>query len=391
MYFKHVVSVLCTATSILGIDIHGDYSNVPPSCIDYDPKTTRSTPSHDSNPLLPCQPSPPMCNLSSHVNPFLPCLASPPMSTLSSHVNSLLPCQPSPPMSTLSSHVNDLLPCQPSPPMSTLSSHVNPFLPCLPSPPMSTLSSHVNTLLPYQSFPPMSTLSSHVNPLLPCLPSPPMSTLSSHVNTLLPYQSFPPMSTLSSHVNPLLPCLPSPPMSTLSSHVNTLLQYQPSPPMPTLTSHVNALLPCPKLPMSKTKTECIVFSRNKDPTSITVTVGTQSIDSQHTVKILGVTFDNNMTFQNHVSNIWRSIHMNIRKIRRIRKYLTYEAVKTLVQCTVTVRLDYCNSLYCGLPLKTIKKLQLAQNAAAGLIAKISISHNYTHRSSLASCHKAMPI
>ena len=33
--------------------------------------------------------------------------------------------------------------------------------------------------------------------------------------------------------------------------------------------------------------------------------------------------------------------MNIRKIRLIRKY---EAVKTLVQCTVTVRLDYCNSL-----------------------------------------------
>ena len=74
--------------------------------------------------------------------------------------------------------------------------------------------------------------------------------------------------------------------------------------------------------------------------------------------------------------------MNIRKIRRIRKYLTYEAVKTLVQCTVTVRFDYCNSLYCGLLLKTIKKLQLAQNAAARLIAKISpresISHNYTH-------------
>ena len=63
--------------------------------------------------------------------------------------------------------------------------------------------------------------------------------------------------------------------------------------------------------------------------------------------------------------------MNIRKIRRIRKHLTYEAVKTLVQYTVTVRLDYCNSLYCELPLKTTKKLQLAQNAAARLIAKIS--------------------
>ena len=70
--------------------------------------------------------------------------------------------------------------------------------------------------------------------------------------------------------------------------------------------------------------------------------------------------------------------MNIRKIRRIKKYLTYEAFKILVQCTVTVRLDYCNSLYCGLPLQTIKKLQLAQNAAARLIAKISPRESIPH-------------
>ena len=70
--------------------------------------------------------------------------------------------------------------------------------------------------------------------------------------------------------------------------------------------------------------------------------------------------------------------MYIRKFRRIRKYLTYEAVKTLVQCTVTVRLDYCNSLYCGLPLKTIKKVQLAQNSVARLIAKISPRESNSH-------------
>ena len=57
------------------------------------------------------------------------------------------------------------------------------------------------------------------------------------------------------------------------------------------------------LKLNETKTECIVFCRNKDPTNITLTIGTQSINSQRTVKILGVTFDNNMTFENHVSNI----------------------------------------------------------------------------------------
>ena len=55
------------------------------------------------------------------------------------------------------------------------------------------------------------------------------------------------------------------------------------------------------LKLNETKTECIVFSRNKDLTNIIVTVGTQSINSQHTIKILGVTFDDNKIFENHVS------------------------------------------------------------------------------------------
>ena len=59
--------------------------------------------------------------------------------------------------------------------------------------------------------------------------------------------------------------------------------------------------------------------------------------------------------------------MNIRKIRRTRPYLSDYAVMTLVQTIVTVRLDYCNSLYNGLTVGAIKK-QIAQNAAAHLIS-----------------------
>ena len=43
------------------------------------------------------------------------------------------------------------------------------------------------------------------------------------------------------------------------------------------------------LKLNETKTECIVFCRNKDPTNITLTIGTQSINSQRRVKIFGVT------------------------------------------------------------------------------------------------------
>ena len=50
----------------------------------------------------------------------------------------------------------------------------------------------------------------------------------------------------------------------------------------------------------------------------------------------------------------------------------------MIQSTVTVRLDYCNSLYYGSTQKSTRKLQLAQNAAARLIAKISIRDPITN-------------
>ena len=132
------------------------------------------------------------------------------------------------------------------------------------------------------------------------------------------------------------------------------------------------------LKLNEDKTECIIFSTDKDPVYMTLQAGTQTVKSQDTVKVLGVMLDSKMTLNQQISSISRSVHMHIRKIKRIRMYLSDFALKTLIQSTVTVRLDYCNSLYYGLSLKSIKKLQLAQNAAARLIAKISMRDPITN-------------
>ncbi len=48
-------------------------------------------------------------------------------------------------------------------------------------------------------------------------------------------------------------------------------------------------------------------------------------------------------------------------------FLTEHAAQHLVQALVISRLDYCNALLAGLPSKTIKPLQMIQNAAARLV------------------------
>ncbi len=122
------------------------------------------------------------------------------------------------------------------------------------------------------------------------------------------------------------------------------------------------------LQLNKEKTEIIVFSRCKEPKTIDLMIGNDTLQSKPTVKILGVTLDSNMSLNQHTTNTCRSIYMNIRKIKRIKHYLSTSALRILIQNMVTVRLDYCNSLYNGITLRTTRKLQLAQNTAARLIS-----------------------
>ena len=49
--------------------------------------------------------------------------------------------------------------------------------------------------------------------------------------------------------------------------------------------------------------------------------------------------------------------------------MSEHAPKTLMNPTVLVRLDYCNSIYVGLPQVYLHKLQLAQNTAARVISR----------------------
>ena len=64
----------------------------------------------------------------------------------------------------------------------------------------------------------------------------------------------------------------------------------------------------------------------------------------------------------------------IRFIERLRKYLSKDRLKMMVNAFVTSRLDYSNSLYCGLPKREMDKLQRVQNCPAPLVSGIRVDH-----------------
>ena len=52
---------------------------------------------------------------------------------------------------------------------------------------------------------------------------------------------------------------------------------------------------------------------------------------------------------------------------KIRDFLTFEQLRTVVSASIFSRLDYCNSLFYGIDKELINKLQVIQNSAARLV------------------------
>ena len=57
----------------------------------------------------------------------------------------------------------------------------------------------------------------------------------------------------------------------------------------------------------------------------------------------------------------------LRTISKIKHSLSYHNLEIVIHAFITSRLDYCNSLYLGLPQSLISRLQIVQNAEARLL------------------------
>ncbi|TWW65029.1 Ankyrin repeat and SOCS box protein 13 [Takifugu flavidus] len=110
-----------------------------------------------------------------------------------------------------------------------------------------------------------------------------------------------------------------------------------------------------------------------------ITLDGISLTSSHSVRNLGVTFDQNLSFNSHIKLVSRSAFFHLRNITRIRKLLTQHDAEKLVHAFVTSRLDYCNSLLSGCPNNSLRSLQLIQNAAARVLTGCWSERTEVHR------------
>ena len=100
------------------------------------------------------------------------------------------------------------------------------------------------------------------------------------------------------------------------------------------------------------KTEWLIFNGNPDfSKSVTLTVGAETIKQSSSIRIIWE-LEPDLTMQPHINDTCRFGYYHLRRINKIRKYLSDCGAKTLIQVLVMSRMDYCNSIYHGLPIKS---------------------------------------
>ncbi len=99
--------------------------------------------------------------------------------------------------------------------------------------------------------------------------------------------------------------------------------------------------------------------------------------TKNQVRNLGVILETDLSFSSHVKAVTKSAYYHLKNIARIRCFASSQDLEKLVHAFITSRVDYCNGLLTGFPKKTIRQLQLIQNAAARILTRtrnLSISH-----------------
>jgi len=90
-----------------------------------------------------------------------------------------------------------------------------------------------------------------------------------------------------------------------------------------------------------------------------------SIDTTQTACNLGFIFDEHLSFSDQISALSKSFYHCICALCSIHPYLDLHTTKTIATSIVHSKLDCCNSLYYGLSIYQINRLQHIQNCCPG--------------------------
>ena len=134
---------------------------------------------------------------------------------------------------------------------------------------------------------------------------------------------------------------------------------------------VNTWLSSNKLTLNLTKTEFLIITSRQRRVYLSdnpsLTINKFPIEQVSSTKSLGVSIDENLSWNTHIETVWKKISSALGLIKRIRDFVLFYTLLSIFNGLVKPQFDYC-SLVCDCCSTSVaEKLQKLQNRAARIL------------------------
>ena len=148
--------------------------------------------------------------------------------------------------------------------------------------------------------------------------------------------------------------------------------------------NLNIWLKVNKLSLNIAKTEfMIIGSRQRLNVNvdghINISINDQPIKKVNETETLGMTIDQHLTWSKHVEEKSKKISSAIGALKRIKPFITIDVANKMYKAIIQPHLDYCSTVWDGLGVTLLDKIQKLQNRVARIITQSSY---YTSASSI---------
>ena len=89
-----------------------------------------------------------------------------------------------------------------------------------------------------------------------------------------------------------------------------------------------------------------------------------TLDRVRNSRILGVNFNENLSWENHVTKVIKTYYSTLASLRKMKRLTDFKLRKQLSEQLVLSKLSYYHALFDSLPTYQIKRLQKVMNCAA---------------------------
>ena len=106
------------------------------------------------------------------------------------------------------------------------------------------------------------------------------------------------------------------------------------------------------------KFKAIILSKEKlNTTDITFNFKDQNISAKEEVDLLGITIDNKLTFEIHISSLCRKAVGQLNALKQLSYYIPVETRKILVEAFIFSNFNYCPPVWYFSTAKQMNKLK----------------------------------